>query len=86
VIGVDLFERFGHRIRLSLSVGMGDIHDVDQEIGFGNFLEGGLKSSHQLGGELLDESNRIGDQGIITPGSSTRRVVGSRVAKSLSAT
>jgi len=44
-------------------VGVGDVHHVQQGVGFGDLLQRGAEGGHQLGGQLLDEADRVGEEG-----------------------
>ena len=62
MIGVDVFEGLVDGLRLFERVGMGDIDHVQQQVGFGDFFEGGAEGRYQLGGQFLDETDRVGKE------------------------
>ena len=80
-----LGQRLLHGLGLLGGVGVGYVDHVQQEIGLGQLLQRGPEGGDQLRRQLLDEAHRVGQQegGAVRAGA-TRRVTGSRVAKSRS--
>ncbi len=66
VARADLAEHRPHRIDVELGVGTRSVHKVQQQVGFGDFLEGRLERLDEAGGQLLDEAHRVGDQHRLT--------------------
>ena len=50
-----------HHLRLLLPPRVGDVDDVQQQIGILQLLQGGLEGLHQLMGELADKSHGVAD-------------------------
>jgi hypothetical protein len=65
-------------------MGGGGVDDVDEEVGEDGFFEGGAEGLDEIVGQIADEADGVGEQHGWPSGSSRRRVVVSRVAKSLS--
>ncbi len=49
--------------RLLAGIGMRNVDDVEEERGFFELFEGSAEGSDELGGELLDESDGVGEEG-----------------------
>ena len=58
---LELGEQALHRRHLVLDPGVARVHDVDQQIGFGQLLQRGLERGHQLMRELADEADGVGE-------------------------
>ena len=49
-----------HRLDLVVEAGMARVHHVDQHVGLGQLLQRGLERGHELGRQLADEADRVG--------------------------
>ena len=43
------------------AVGVGDVADVEDDVGFGDFLEGGAEGGDEFGGKVADEADGVGE-------------------------
>ena len=43
-------------------VGVRDVYNMDEEIGFGDLIESGLEAFDELGREFADESDGVGEE------------------------
>ena len=62
VQGINLFENLVDGLDLLIGLGMANVHNVNQEVGFRNFFQGRLEGFDEAVGEFLDEANRVGEQ------------------------
>jgi len=53
---------------LFLGVGMADVDDMEEEIGFDDFLEGGLEGFDEAVGKLADESDGVAEEDVLVGG------------------
>ena len=60
--GFDLVQGHLHCFDLLARVGMRCIDHVQQQVGFGDLFQRGAEGRHQLRGQLLDETDRVGKQ------------------------
>ena len=60
--GVDVGEGFVDGVDLRLVVGVRDVDDMEEEVGFGDFVEGGFEGFNELRGELADEAYGVGEE------------------------
>ena len=73
-----------HVPALGLAVGMISVADVDDDVGFGDFLEGRPEGGDEMVGRS-DMKPTVSDRIAVRPeGKTKRRIVGSRVANSIS--
>jgi hypothetical protein len=63
VVRAQLAQRVQHGLGLLQRVRVGDVHYVQQRVGLGDFLQRGAEGGHQLGGQLLDEADGVGEEG-----------------------
>ena len=61
-VGVDVGEGLIDGIDLRLVVGMRDVDNMKQEVGFNNLVEGRLEAFNKLRGELADEAYSIREE------------------------
>lgn len=54
-------------LRLSCRLWIRDIHNVQEEGGLGDLLQGGAEGGNKLGRKLLDKPHRIGDEHLGSP-------------------
>lgn len=52
------------RLSLGSSIGVADVHNMKQQTGFSDLLQGSSEGSHQLGGQLLNEPHCISQQNL----------------------
>ena len=60
--GVDFGKGLVYHGNLLLEVGVADVHHVEQQVGFADFVEGGFERFHEAVGQFADESHRVGEQ------------------------
>ena len=51
-----------YHFQLLLKVGVGDIHHVQQQVGFAHLVEGRFERFYQVGGQFADKAHRVGQQ------------------------
>ena len=83
---VDRTQHLAHRVDALLGTRRAGVDDVHEQIDGGGLVERGAEGLDELVRKALDEPNRVGQQHGLTPGSASRRVVGSSVVNSWSAT
>ena len=59
VHGADVSEGFLHDGHLFLEVGVGNIHDMDQDIRLPDLVQGAFEGFDELGGQFADESDGV---------------------------
>ena len=59
---MDVGEGFVDGVDLREVVGMGDVDNMEEEVGFGDFVEGGFEGFDKLSGEFADETDGVGEE------------------------
>jgi hypothetical protein len=80
VTGTRLGEHLAHGGDLTLGVGVGAVHDVQQQIGVGDLLQRGAERLDELVRQRPNESDRVDERVLPPVGRLGPRTVGSRVA------
>src|SRR5438874_2347588 len=60
--GVQVGEDALHRLGLLVDGGRASIQDLDDQVGLGHLFQSGPERRDQVGGQLLDETNRVGQK------------------------
>ena len=84
VAGTEFLEDFQRGVVEALDFRRGGVEHVDEEIREHGFFERGLEGLDEAVGQVADEADGVGESSGWPSGSSMRRVVVSRVAKSMS--
>ena len=66
--GADLLEHLLDVLALGVAVGMGDVADVDDEVGRDHFLQRRPEGGDELGRKLRDEADRVGQDRLVEAG------------------
>ena len=64
--GTDLVQHVAHGVDLRLELGRRGIHYMQNQVGPGNLVQGGLERLHKRGWQLLDEADGIGHGNLAT--------------------
>ena len=59
-MGTEFVECILNGIKLAERIGVGNIHNMQQQIGFGDLLQCGMECFDERCGEFLNESHSIG--------------------------
>ena len=80
----EIAEHGQHVVALRRAVGVMRVAHMHDDVGLGDLFQRGAEGRDEMGRQVGDEAHRVGQDRLRPDGRSSRRIVGSRVANSMS--